>query len=194
MENASLANSHPMNPAAVQIPPEPPVYRLNPRADAVLLGGQSCIGRELTVTGTITGEATLESLFVDGSVEGEIDLPASRVTVGPNGRVKAPIVAGDIVVMGEVLGDLTATHRIDIRAKASVTGNASAPRVNMEADAYFQGRLLVGAAAQEPATSLAKQVMPVLDQTISPPPEPARILRVSPEGRRVRVQATPQSA
>ncbi len=200
MEQISLQefeqSRNPLSIAPVEAPrqPSPPAQRLTLRAPAAPLGGQSCIGKELTTVGAITGAATLESLFIDGCVEGSVELPSTRVTVGPNGRVKAGIVAGDIVVLGEVLGDLTAAHRIDIRAKASVTGNATAPRVNMEAGADFHGRLLAGAAAQEPAAALAKPAMPVLEQAISALPEPARMLHVPPESRRVRVQAAPQSA
>lgn len=171
--------------------PLPPVQRPIPRATAAPLGGQSCIGKELTVVGTITGTANLESLFIDGCVEGGVNLPCSRVTVGPNGRVKAGIVASDIVVLGEVLGDLAA-HRIDIRAKASIIGNASAPRVSIEDGAYFQGRLRAGAANDAAKTAAETAVVPERERTALE--GVGRPVRVQTEGHKLRVQSRLQTA
>ncbi len=97
---------------------------------------QATIGKGLVLHGEITGS---ESLFIDGKVEGSISLPGSRVTVGMNGNVEATISAREIVVMGKVRGNVTATDRVDIRAEGGLIGDVIAARVSVEDGAFFKG-------------------------------------------------------
>ena len=52
--------------------------------------GLARIGRSVTVKGEVSGS---EDLYVDGQVEGSIDLQANKLTVGPNGQVRANVNA-----------------------------------------------------------------------------------------------------
>ena len=70
-------------------------------ANAKLVNDQSSIGKGLFLKGEITGS---DSLFIDGRVEGAINLPGSRVTIGRNGQVGANISAREIVVSGKIRG------------------------------------------------------------------------------------------
>jgi cytoskeletal protein CcmA (bactofilin family) len=103
---------------------------------AVSVGEQANIGKGLVLRGEITGS---ESLFIDGRVEGSISLPGSRVTIGRNGQVEASISAREIVVMGKIRGNVTATDRVDIRAEGGLTGDVTAARVSIEDGAFFKG-------------------------------------------------------
>ncbi len=60
---------------------------VEPGASAAVTGEQATIGKGLFIKGEITGS---ESLFIDGKVEGSINLPGNRVTVGRNGQVMRP--------------------------------------------------------------------------------------------------------
>ena len=60
---------------------------------------QATLGKGLFIKGEITGS---ESLYIDGKVEGAINLPGNRVTVGRNGQVGANITAREVVVLGKV--------------------------------------------------------------------------------------------
>ena len=99
-------------------------------------GDQATIGKGLFIKGEITGS---ESLFVDGKVEGSITLPGNRVTVGRNGQVAASITAREIVVLGKIRGNVSATDRVDIRAEGSLSGDVSAARISIEDGAFFKG-------------------------------------------------------
>ena len=99
-------------------------------------GDQATIGKGLFIKGEITGS---ESLFIDGKVEGSINLPGNRVTVGRNGQVAASITAREIVVLGKVRGNVTATDRVDIRAEGSLSGDVAAARISIEDGAFFKG-------------------------------------------------------
>jgi cytoskeletal protein CcmA (bactofilin family) len=97
---------------------------------------QSVIGKGLFLKGEITGS---DSLFIDGRVEGAINLPGSRVTLGRNGQVGANISAREVVVSGKVRGNVTATDRIHIRAEGALNGDVAAARISIEDGAYFKG-------------------------------------------------------
>jgi len=103
---------------------------------AVPSGEQATIGKSLFVKGEVSGS---ESLYVDGKVEGTINLPGNRVTVGRNGQVAANITAREVVVLGKVRGNIQASDRVDIRSEGSLTGDVAAARISIEDGAYFKG-------------------------------------------------------
>ena len=105
-------------------------------AAAVPTGEQATIGKSLVVKGELSGS---ESLYIDGKVEGAINLPGNRVTVGRNGQVAANIVAREIVVLGKVRGNCQASDRVDIRSEGSLTGDVIAARISIEDGAFFKG-------------------------------------------------------
>jgi cytoskeletal protein CcmA (bactofilin family) len=134
----------PSNPGPVHLSPNPEPARPTtpaPAAEpvhrpAVTAGDQATIGKGLLVKGEITGT---ESLFVDGKVEGSINLPGNRVTVGRNGQVTASISAREIVILGKVRGNVAASDRVDIRAEGALTGDVTAARISIEDGAFFKG-------------------------------------------------------
>src|SRR6202451_1485090 len=97
---------------------------------------QATIGKSLVIKGEVTGS---ESLYIDGKVEGSINLAGNRVTVGRNGQVAANITAREIVVLGKVRGNVTASDRVDIRSEGSLTGDVTAQRISIEDGAFFKG-------------------------------------------------------
>uniref|UniRef100_A0A7V4XR75 Polymer-forming cytoskeletal protein n=1 Tax=Acidobacterium capsulatum TaxID=33075 RepID=A0A7V4XR75_9BACT len=112
------------------VPSAPPAQAASSPAD------QATIGKSLVIKGEVTGS---ESLYIDGKVEGSINLPGNRVTVGRNGNVAANIAAREIVVLGKVRGNMTASDRVDIRSEGSLTGDVSAQRISIEDGAFFKG-------------------------------------------------------
>jgi cytoskeletal protein CcmA (bactofilin family) len=120
--------STPMAPAM----PEPAA----PRPVTTTTADQATIGKSLVIKGEVTGS---ESLYIDGRVEGSINLSGNRVTVGRNGVVAANINAREIVVLGKVRGNLTASDRVDIRSDGSLTGDVVAARISIEDGAFFKG-------------------------------------------------------
>jgi cytoskeletal protein CcmA (bactofilin family) len=114
----------------------PPAPAAEPARPPVSANDQATIGKGLVVKGEITGS---ESLYVDGKVEGSITLPGNRVTVGRNGQVAASITAREIVILGKVRGNVSASDRVDIRVEGSLTGDVTAARISIEDGSYFKG-------------------------------------------------------
>src|SRR5665811_402619 len=107
-----------------------------PRPVTTTTADQATIGKSLVIKGEVTGS---ESLYIDGRVEGSINLSGNRVTIGRNGVVAANINAREIVVLGKVRGNLTASDRVDIRSDGSLTGDVVAARISIEDGAFFKG-------------------------------------------------------
>src|SRR5690348_4412839 len=116
-----------------------------PRPVSASTADQATIGKSLVIKGEVTGS---ESLYIDGRVEGSINLAGNRVTVGRNGIVSANINAREIVVLGKVRGNLTASDRVDIRSDGSLTGDVVAARISIEDGAFFKGGIDIRKAGQ----------------------------------------------
>ena len=123
-------------PATTNASPEEihPVPR--PSAPAPSAQDQATIGKSLVIKGEVAGS---ESLYVDGRIEGSINLPGNRVTIGRNGVVSANITAREIVVLGKVRGNMIASDRVDIRNEGSLTGDVVVQRISIEDGAFFKG-------------------------------------------------------
>jgi cytoskeletal protein CcmA (bactofilin family) len=111
----------------------------------------AAIGKSVQVRGEVHGS---EDLLVDGVVEGTITLQDSRLTIGANARVKANVSARDIVVLGQLQGNLHATGRIELRAGCHVTGDLRAGRLSIEENASYSGKVdLLHGADGKPAAA-----------------------------------------
>jgi cytoskeletal protein CcmA (bactofilin family) len=146
---------------------EPPAVQ---RPVTTTTSDQATIGKSLVIKGEVTGS---ESLYIDGRVEGSINLSGNRVTIGRNGVVAANINAREIVVLGKVRGNLTASDRVDIRSDGSLTGDVVAARISIEDGAFFKGGIDIRKAGSAGAGAGAK--------TDSRPEEPKSVSTAAPE-------------
>jgi cytoskeletal protein CcmA (bactofilin family) len=96
------------------------------------------IGKTIVICGEVKGS---EDLIVDGRVEGTVSLLESRLTIGPNANVAADLSAKDILIMGQVHGNLVASGRVELRAGCRVEGDICALRLAVEDNAIFRGKV-----------------------------------------------------
>jgi cytoskeletal protein CcmA (bactofilin family) len=108
------------------------------------------IGKSVIIKGQLSGS---EDLYVDGVVEGTIELQANNLIIGPNGNVRAAINAKGVVVQGKVEGDIRASERTELRKSAVAVGDIYTQRIAIEEGAYFKGKLDVQREAAKPAAS-----------------------------------------
>lgn len=101
-------------------------------------GDAATIGRSITIRGDVTGD---EDLYIQGRVEGTVDLKQHNVTVGPEGRVKANLKGRMVTIEGEVDGDVRGQEQVALRSDSKVTGDIVAPRVVLEDGATFLGSI-----------------------------------------------------
>jgi cytoskeletal protein CcmA (bactofilin family) len=99
------------------------------------------IGQGVVVEGRIT---STQDLRIDGKVEGTIEVGNHGVILGAEAKVKANLVARSIVVSGAVIGNITATERLDLHATATVQGDIQSPRLVVADGATINGKIDTG--------------------------------------------------
>ena len=108
---------------------------VSPRAAA-------CIGHGIRIKGEVTGT---EDLFVDGQVEGKLNLTAnSSLTIGPNGNVKADLMAREIIVRGKVEGRIIARDKLEVWSTGQINGEVQTDRLAIEDGALLRGKVEAG--------------------------------------------------
>lgn len=145
--------SQPVSPPPAPAPaPEPA-----PRVEAIRQEkGAVNIGKSVVIKGELSGS---EDLTIEGQVEGKIELRQNILTIGPNAKIKAQVVAKIVVVEGQVHGNISAGERVEIKDKGAVEGDLSAPRVSIADGAHFRGSIDMqkgGAKAAEPVAADVK--------------------------------------
>ncbi len=96
------------------------------------------IGKAVRIVGQIF---TKEDLNVDGDVEGTIESTDNKVTIGTTGRVQASVKAREVVILGQVQGNVEATDKVDIRREAKLVGDITTARISIEDGALFKGSI-----------------------------------------------------
>ena len=134
----------PANPVSVNKPVEvrketSTVSSMPPaRFEAEPRGGAATIGKAVKVVGQIFSR---EDLYVDGEVEGTVEALEHKLTIGPNGIVRATVKAREVVALGTIQGNVEAAEKIEIRKDSKLTGDIRTARIIIEDGAYFKGSI-----------------------------------------------------
>jgi cytoskeletal protein CcmA (bactofilin family) len=141
-------------PAAAAAPIIPTPHKETPKANEPFKADVGHIGKSVQIRGELTGS---EDLYLDGAIEGTIDLRDHSLIIGPNGKIKAGITARDLVVHGKVEGNVTATGRVELRKSCTLIGDVSTQRIVIEDGAFFKGAIDIKEKTQnaEPRKPLA---------------------------------------
>lgn len=126
------------------------------------------IGQSIQIKGELTGN---EDLTIEGKVDGKIFLKDHNLTIGANGRITAEIHAKTVMVIGEVVGNITADDKVEIAATGSMKGDIVAPRVVLADGGRFKGSIDMD---RKPGASAQTAVKPPLaGQGVTSTPGPA---------------------
>jgi cytoskeletal protein CcmA (bactofilin family) len=126
----AFSNPSPATSSFQPAPAAPPVAR-----------SSASIGQGIRIKGEVTGS---EDLFVDGVVDGQLNLTNGSLTIGPNGTVKADITAREVSVRGRVDGKVTGRDRVHLASTAQVTGEVQTDRLAIDEGALLRGRVEAG--------------------------------------------------
>ena len=192
----SMWNKKPEEPATPAAPPVPrpasaaPVPGpFEPRKESIPMSttpfkspeidssrSSATIGKAVKIIGQIFSK---EDLYVDGDVEGTIECQDNKLTIGPNGKLQAGVRAREVVVLGQIKGNVEANDRIDIRKDARLVGDIKTARIVIEDGAYFKGSIDIvkpdaakaAAASQvgQSSTNMPKPVAPVSGSPVTAP-------------------------
>jgi len=119
-------------PAPSSEPAPPP--RVTPPAPKL----EARIGPSVAIKGQIFSQ---EDLWLDGEIEGSVELPENKFVIGKTGKVNADIKAREVDVLGSVRGDIQAREKITIRKDANLVGNLKSATISIEDGAFFKGSI-----------------------------------------------------
>lgn len=109
--------------------------------------GVAAIGKSVIIKGQILSR---EDLWLDGEIEGTVEVPEHRLTIGPHARLAAGIRAREVIVLGAVNGNVEAAEKIDIRKDAKLVGDIKTGGIIIEDGAYFKGSIDIVRSADAP--------------------------------------------
>ena len=160
-------------PGAPGVPSAPRVHAPETEAMRHMDKDVVNIGKSVVIKGELSGS---EDLVIEGTVEGKVELGEHVLTVGAHGKIKAEVFAKVVIVVGEVVGNITASEKVDIRDNGSVDGNIVSPRVAIAEGSHFRGSVDM---QQKPPVTPAQ----VAKSEVKPAPQLA--VPQSPGGQRL---------
>lgn len=96
------------------------------------------IGKSVLIKGELSGS---EDLYLDGEVEGSVELKQHSLTVGPHGQARANLNAREVIIHGKVDGNVSGEERVELKKSAIVVGDISTQRILIEDGAFFKGSI-----------------------------------------------------
>ena len=147
-EKASLPVAPPpmVNPPAASIATpaprqQPPSISPSSTPPNAAPRGSASIGQGIRIKGEVTGS---EDLYVDGLIDGQLNLTNGALTIGPNGQIKADVNAREVIVRGRIDGKVTGRDKVQLMGTAQVTGEVQTDRLAIEEGALLRGKVEAG--------------------------------------------------
>jgi cytoskeletal protein CcmA (bactofilin family) len=118
------------------------------------------IGKSVVIKGELSGS---EDLYVDGAVEGAIQLQGNDLVIGPNGHVHADVNAKGVTIQGKLEGNIRASDRAELRKSAVVLGDIVTQRIAIEDGAYLKGKVEIHRESAKPNSPNAGKPEPQVE-------------------------------
>ena len=172
-ETVKPLSGQPTAPAASSQQAMTPVESAGPPRTSERNTGMVNIGKSIVIKGELNGS---EDLTIDGHIEGKIELKDNVLTIGPNGKIQAQTFAKSVIVLGTVIGNITASDKVEIRDSGSVDGDVISPRVAIAEGAQFHGSVDMQKKGPRPVQwqSSASGQPKAAQPAVSAGPEPPR--------------------
>lgn len=109
----------------------------NPKRDKMKNRDQinAFLGRDTEFDGKLTFKGTVR---IDGRFTGEIRADGTLIA-GESAIIKSDIHASQIIISGEIRGNIVADNRVEIHAPGKVFGNIHAPVLVIDQGVVFEG-------------------------------------------------------
>ncbi|HKW57939.1 MAG TPA: polymer-forming cytoskeletal protein [Candidatus Acidoferrum sp.] len=166
---ASEISTTPVATSAANTASVSPIREASSSAPPVSSRAAACISQGIKIKGEVTGS---EDLFVDGHVDGKLNLTNGSLTIGPNGSVKADVSAREIIVRGRVEGKVSARDKVALWSTGQVHGEVQTDRLAIEDGALLRGKVEAG---KQPPKGSEAQAAAAAGATISGAKQPSSV-------------------
>lgn len=130
----------------------------------------SILGKGCKFKGTIEVEGTLR---IDSEFEGVVNCPETLV-VGKTGVVKADINVKNAIIGGKVIGNLTASNKIELQSGSHIEGDITTHRLVIDEGVFFEGSCKMGEIRTGTSSSHSESTSSSKPSQVSQPQQPAR--------------------
>jgi cytoskeletal protein CcmA (bactofilin family) len=96
------------------------------------------IGQGMIIKGSLHSE---DDVFLDGEIEGDLDVENCRLMIGPHGKVVANVRAREVDIHGIMTGNVESTETTSIRASGQLMGDVRTGGIVIESGALFKGKV-----------------------------------------------------
>ena len=97
------------------------------------------LSADIEFSGTLTFS---KPVLIQGKVSGEINA-TSLLMIDEQAVVEANIRASKVIIFGTVKGNVYADIKVEVSITGRLTGNVTAPEINMETGCFFSGRCIM---------------------------------------------------
>ena len=124
-------------PPVPSVPSREPVHVvLMPQSAESFRPDVAHIGKSIAIKGELSGS---EDVYLEGELEGRVELLDGSLIVGPDGRIRGNLQAPKILIRGRVDGNLYGRESVDLKKSAVLVGDIYTPRIAIEDGAYLKG-------------------------------------------------------
>jgi cytoskeletal protein CcmA (bactofilin family) len=116
------------------------------------VAGMILIGKSFVIKGQVSCDG---DLYIDGQVEGSVDPKGNCLTIGPEGILKANVIARAVIVQGRLEGNIQASERVDLKHSAFVAGDIVTQTITIEPGAQIKGSIEVHGGSPKSASATA---------------------------------------
>ena len=116
---------------------------------------RSLIGEGTVIQGELRFDAGLR---IDGEVQGDVVAtdPSSLLVISENARVQGKVMAGHVIINGQIHGPVVSTALLELQPKARIVGDVHYETLEMHQGATIDGELKHVTAADEAERPLLK--------------------------------------
>ena len=97
---------------------------------------KAVLGKNVVIQGQIRSQ---EDLTIEGEVDGTIEMLGHRLTIAPDGKVRADVKVREIEVRGSIQGKIEAAEKVVIRKSAQLVGDIHSTGIVIEDGGYIKG-------------------------------------------------------
>ena len=103
--------------------------------NGIVQKGKASISNLISIIGNIKAE---EDLIINGKVKGNVETENHNLFISPSGRLLGKIHGQNVIISGQMKGEIKATGRVEITREAKFAGKIECKSVFVEKGAYFR--------------------------------------------------------
>jgi len=98
------------------------------------------LGHDSIIEGTIEFKGVIR---IDGEVTGKIQSDDGTIIVGEKAVIHGDIIAGSVIIIGKVNGNIDAKNGVEINSPGRVMGDIQAALISIDPGAFFNGKCVM---------------------------------------------------